>query len=82
VELLNVLPKRFRECFIALCPNHAAMFKLVNASKPEIRALLAGDKPELRLTLAGQVTPVLFTEVHWTDVRACLASLETVEDGP
>ncbi len=80
VELLEDLPKRFRECFVALCPNHAAMFKLANSSKAEIRSLLAGRGPGLLITLAGEGRTVSFTEVHWSDVQACLASLVSVED--
>lgn len=30
VETVDCLSKRFRETFLALCPNHAAMFKLAN----------------------------------------------------
>lgn len=80
VELLDELPKRFRECFVALCPNHAAMFKLANSSKAEIRSLLAGQGRELRIMLAGEGRVVSFTEVHWSDIQACLASLVSVKD--
>lgn len=57
------------------------MFQLANASKSRIRALLLeGNGCELTVTLAGQLTSILFTEAHWTDARACLTSVEMVED--
>jgi len=80
VEVLADSPKRFRETYLALCPNHAAAFRHANAQRSEMQDLVvtaAGS--EIEIGLGGELMTIYFTEMHLADVKACLASLEEEE---
>lgn len=83
VESVCDLGKRFRETFLALCPNHAAMYQHVNEDKDNMQDLLevAAGK-EVEVTLAGNPVSIVFTEAHIADIKACLESLELESDPP
>ena len=73
VEISDTLEKRFRETFLALCPNHTAMFKYANEQKAEMAELVAtASGLEIDLVLGGNATTVQFTEMHLADIKACL----------
>jgi hypothetical protein len=75
VELFADAPKRYRETFLALCPNHAAAFQYANAqqnSMPELVAAASGT--EIAVALGGMETTLYFTQMHLADVKACLES--------
>lgn len=75
VEVDNALAKRFRETFLALCPNHAAMFRYANSQKDCMQEQLAvATGTEVEVTLAGETKIIQFTETHIADIKACLAS--------
>ena len=70
VEFLPDLERYHYQNYLALCPNHAAMFRHANGSKDEMRGkFLALDGNELEMTLADQPVTVYFTESHVADLR-------------
>ena len=73
VEFLPGLERHHYQNYLALCPNHAAMFMHANASKDEMTAgFLALDGNELALTLADQPVSVYFTDTHIADLRVVI----------
>ena len=73
VEFLPDLKKHHHQNYIALCPNHAAMFKHANNSKDETESrFLALDGNELELELAHQTVTIYFTELHLADLRVVI----------
>jgi len=71
VELIPGQIKRYRESYLSLCPNHAAMFIYANEQREMMRELievLAGT--ELPITLAKQQVTVQFTEMHLADIKS------------
>jgi hypothetical protein len=82
VEVSKDLPKRFREAFLALCPNHAAMYRHANAQGGDMQQLIvqaAGQ--EISVVLAGQAIGLYFNQTHLADLQTCLRTLEA-EDLP
>ncbi len=78
VEIVAGAPKRFREGYLALCPNHAAAYQHANAQRNamhEVVVTAAGN--EIELALGGAETTVYFTQMHLADARACLESFES-----
>ena len=74
IEAVDGLSKRFREMFLSLCPNHAAMFLYANENRDEIQELVeVAVGLEIEVTLGGQPSTILFTETHLADIKACLA---------
>ncbi|MCY4312042.1 MAG: hypothetical protein OXC54_12170, partial [Rhodospirillaceae bacterium] len=70
VEFLPELKRHHFQNYLALCPNHAAMFRHANASKEGMKDLfLALDGNELALTLADRPVSVYFTNTHIADLR-------------
>ncbi len=70
VELLPELKKRHYQNYLALCPNHAAMFQHANASADSMQDMfvdLAGN--ELKVVLAQKETTIYFTRTHIADLR-------------
>lgn len=80
VTLVAETQKVHFQNFIALCPNHAAMFKHVNESKSSIRDLVQNAKDcRLPVVMAGKPFELYFTETHLADLRAVL-SMEDAND--
>ena len=78
VEFLPDLERHHYQNYLALCPNHAAMFMHANGSEDEMRdRFLDLDGSELELMLAEQPVTVYFTEPHVADLRVVVE----VEDG-
>ncbi len=78
VEFLTDLKKRHRENYLALCPNHSAMFQYANASRDLMRALferMEGNALEIVLA-KGRVT-VYFTTDHIADLKTVIGSEKT-----
>ena len=70
VEFLPDLERHHHQNYLALCPNHAAMFMHANGSKDEMKdRLLTLNGSELELTLADQPVNVYFTDTHIEDLR-------------
>ncbi len=73
VEFLPELTKRHLQNYIALCPNHSAMFRLVNASKDTLRDEFRGlSGNEISVVLAEHELTVYFSKTHVIDLKAVL----------
>jgi hypothetical protein len=73
VEFLRDLNNRHYQNHLALCPNHAAMFKFANGSPDNVlqRVMsLAGN--ELEIVLAGADERIYFTATHVGDLKAVI----------
>lgn len=77
VEAVDGLTKRFREAYLSLCPNHAAMFQHANENRDEMRELIeVAAGLEIEVVLGGEPSTLLFTEMHLADLRACLSACD------
>lgn len=89
VQLINNLPNRHRENYIALCPTDAAKFQYANPSKDKICDLVNtliedrspndindSDEDEncFDIVLAGNTETVQFRRVHLIDLKAILSN--------
>ena len=75
VEFLPELKKRHYQNYLALCPNHAAMFKEVNGSADfmlDLFSELSGN--ELGMVLAQENTTIYFTRTHIADLKQVIKS--------
>ena len=73
VEFLPELEKHHHQNYLALCPNHAAMFMHANPSKEDMKDMfLALDCNELELALADQQVTLYFTDTHIADLRVII----------
>ena len=73
VEFLPELKRHHYQNYLALCPNHAAMFIYANGSKGVMRdRFLTLDGSELELTLANQPATIYFTDTHVADLRVVI----------
>ncbi|MCD2514708.1 hypothetical protein LQ564_00090 [Massilia sp. G4R7] len=72
VEVVADSRKRFREAFLALCPNHAAAYQYANAQKHSMLELLeTANGSEIEVCLGGIETTIYFTQAHLADICAC-----------
>ena len=70
VEFLPELKKRHYQNYLALCPNHAAMFKEANGSAELMCDMfLEVSDHELEVVLAQQNTTIYFTKTHIADLK-------------
>jgi len=77
VEVIADSKKRYRETYLALCPNHAAAYRHANAHRDNMQDLIAtAVGSEVEVELGGIATTIYFTQTHLADVRACLLSDE------
>lgn len=70
VEFLSGLKKRHLQNYLALCPNHAAMFRHANSTKDfmlEMFLELGGN--ELEVILAQENATIYFTKTHIADLK-------------
>jgi hypothetical protein len=70
VEFLPELKKRHYQNYLALCPNHAAIFKEANGSAEFMRDMfveLSGN--ELEVVLAQEDATIYFTRTHVADLK-------------
>ena len=75
LELAPGTAKVHYQNYIALCPNHAAMFKHANESKEVIRSLVETTETcRLPTVLAGRTYDLYFTKTHLADLRAVLVT--------
>ncbi|WP_395763653.1 sacsin N-terminal ATP-binding-like domain-containing protein [Stutzerimonas balearica] len=80
VELVPDSPKRYREAYLALCPNHAAAYLYANEQRSSMHELVAtAASNEIEIALGGDVTTLYFTQMHLVDAKACLNSEESEE---
>jgi hypothetical protein len=77
VELLSGLARRHHQNYLALCPNHGAMFQHANDSEDILRDMLETlEGQELEVVLARSDHRIWFTETHLIDLHAVLAAEE------
>ncbi len=78
-ELAKV--KSYRPNFLALCPNHAAMFQ--NAENPSVDQMmsrfLSMEDCTFEITLASQPLELYFIKTHIQDLRAVIEDYEELE---
>ncbi|WP_209629641.1 hypothetical protein [Methanofollis sp. W23] len=75
VEFLTDLKKRHYQNYLALCPNHSAMFQHANASRDvmgELFEKMQGN--EMEIVLAKKPRKLYFTKTHIADLKAVIAS--------
>ncbi|MFO0824470.1 MAG: hypothetical protein U0792_15360 [Gemmataceae bacterium] len=83
VEFLPKLRRHHKQNYLALCPNHAAMFRFANGSEKELRNLVfeaVGN--EVTVTLARQDIAVYFTNAHLVDLKAVIGTDELEAPSP
>ncbi len=74
-ELVPGTTRTHFQNYVALCPNHAAMFVHANESREDIRELVkTGSECILPIKLAGMAHKLYFTETHLSDLRAVLST--------
>lgn len=65
---------------LALCPNHAAMYKNGGLNPDTVqRAVLECESQRIPLNLAGNQVELYFTQQHLGDLRAVLTALDSEE---
>ena len=70
VEFLSSLKRRHLQNYLALCPNHAAMFRHANSTKHFMMEMfldLRGN--ELEVVLAQENATIYFTKTHIADLK-------------
>jgi hypothetical protein len=73
VEFLLDLKKRHYQNYLALCPNHGAMFQHANGSSESMRSLfLEMTCNELKIVLAQREAIIYFTKTHIADLKAVI----------
>lgn len=73
VELFPELKNRHYQNYLALCPNHAAMYQYVNGSKTDMLELFAAmSGNNLEIVLAKQPQAIYFTKMHIADLRTVI----------
>ena len=80
VEFLQELRRRHYQNYLALCPNHAAMYRHANGSAKRMKSLfldLTGN--ELKVVLARKNKTVYFTKTHIADLKDVIATADTNE---
>lgn len=83
VEFLPELRKRHPQNYLALCPNHSAMYRLVNGSREMMRgAFQVIDGNELPVVLAEKDMTVYFSKTHIVDLKAVLEAEESLPPVP
>lgn len=61
------------KAFLALCPNHSAMYRFANDSLEDIESrLLSADRQFVEILLAGKTVSIYFTKTHLGDLRAII----------
>ena len=73
VEFLPKLEKRHYQNYLALCPNHAAMYVHANGSREAMMELflkLIGN--ELEVVLASEEGTIYFTRTHIADLQVII----------
>lgn len=73
VEFLAEREQRHYQNYLALCPNHAAMFMHANGSKEQIFEMLRELKgKKLEVILAQENATIYFTTTHLVDLKAVI----------
>ena len=80
VEFLPALERHHYQNYLALCPNHAAMYMHANDSTSTMKEMFLGlDGSELEVVLAGEVVTVYFNSTHILDLQVVIDEEQTEE---
>ncbi|MCL4545517.1 MAG: hypothetical protein M1118_13125 [Chloroflexi bacterium] len=80
VEFLAELGHRHYQNYLALYPNHAAMFKYANGAEElmfDMVRKLQDNENELEVILAGENATIYFTQTHLADLKAVMEAGRT-----
>lgn len=70
IEFLEDLKNRYYQNYLALCPNHSAMFQHANGSRNLLQELFVGMADQrLEVLLAQESATIYFTKTHMADLR-------------
>ncbi len=73
VKFLPGLKKLHYQNYLALCPNHSAMFQFANGSRDKLKNMFIEiDSNELEVVLARKTKTICFTKTHIADLKAVL----------
>ena len=73
VEFLKDLKRRHYQNYLALCPNHSAMFQHANGSRDLMKEMFVEmEGQQLEVVLAQSDATIYFTKTHLADLRAVL----------
>ena len=74
VEFLPDLRRHYHQNYLALCPNHSAMFQHANGSTAEIRQRFVSlDGSELSVSIGQRSETIYFTKAHIVDLKAVVS---------
>jgi hypothetical protein len=78
VEFLEEVEKRHYQNYLALCPNHSAMFRFANDSRDSMKELfMVLETNELNVVLAQEDYTVYFTRTHIADLKTVIQADES-----
>lgn len=73
VEFLPDLKRRHHQNYLALCPNHAAMFRHANGTREFMMEMFVElTSNELEVVLAQENTSIYFTKTHIADLKTII----------
>jgi hypothetical protein len=83
VEFLSTLRRHHTQNYLALCPNHAAMYQHANGSSPEKLRDMVMDLASIKLpvVLAKEDFTIYFTKTHLADLKVILTADQGDIDG-
>jgi hypothetical protein len=80
VEFLPELKQHHYQNYLALCPNHSAMFKLANGSRTNLMELFSKIEGSLLVVILAEASAsIRFTRIHITDLQSVILSDENQE---
>jgi hypothetical protein len=83
VAFLPELQKEHPQNYLALCPNHAAMYMLVNGSRETMREEFQDiEGNELSVVLAEKDMSIYFSKTHIIDLKAVLDAEDSLPATP
>lgn len=83
VEFLPELKKRHHQNYLALCPNHSAMFRFANASQDNLKALFTAiNGQRMDVVLAQTNFSIYFTQMHIADLKKVIEVDSTPQASP
>ena len=81
VEFLDDLRKRHYQSYLALCPNHSAMFQYANTSQPKLKELFSAMTGQrMDVVLAQTNFSIYFTKVHIADLKKVI-EVDAAQEG-
>lgn len=73
VQFLKHLKRWHSQNYLALCPNHSAMFQLANGSRDLMKEMFVEmEGQQLKVVLAQSDATIYFTKTHIADLRAVI----------